>query len=81
MVHIHGDGFLHRSFTQYALAVRCGWCGAEPGAECSVRKGGRRFHLRREDAGTRWMRRDIDATPWLEDRTPGACYSTLPGCE
>lgn len=81
MDHSHGDGLLHRPFDEYAMAVDCRWCNSAAGVRCVVLHGSRRMHVTREDKATRWLNRDVLATPWREDRTPGACYSTLPGCQ
>jgi hypothetical protein len=80
-MHKHDDGQLHRPFKQYALAISCPRCGAAEGQPCTMLGGRFSWHERRDRKATTWRSRDVMNTPWLEDREPGACYSTLPGCE
>lgn len=35
------------------------------------------MHVRRVDAGSRHLDRDVSAAPWPEDREPGRRYDTL----
>jgi len=37
----------------------------------------RLMHVRRVDAGSRHLDRDVAAAPWPEDRVPGLRYDTL----
>lgn len=80
--HSHEDGFAHRSSLEYDLGRECPVCHAAVGVRCTVDgHANRPAHARRSDAGDRHWFRDAGETPYPEDREPGRCYSTLPGCE
>jgi ribosomal protein S14 len=79
--HRHEDGEPFRPTERYRLAHRCERCGAPPGVRCVVAgHPNRSAHAKREEAARRHWTRDLAESPWPEEREPGACYSTLPGC-
>lgn len=68
------------STDQYTAAHRCPWCKAAPGEDCRRRRGQRKFHLPRIDAGMRHYYRDLIRAPMNEDREPERCYCSITPC-